>query len=90
VNPPAPLSSQVAGLFCGRLRGGLAWVSVMDETQQQDEAARRPEDCLAKTAYLKWAASFIGDKELNSYYTRLSSEWEKEAQNKSPDHVGRG
>jgi hypothetical protein len=52
----------------------------MSETEQQDEAEKRAQTCLAKAIYCKWAASVTGDKELKDYYTRLSSEWQKDAQ----------
>jgi hypothetical protein len=60
----------------------------MVETEQQDEGERRAQNCLAKAAYLEWAATTTGDSQLRELYTKLSSEWLKEAQNKSPDHVG--
>jgi hypothetical protein len=60
----------------------------MTETQQQDEVERRARDCLAKAAYLEWVASTTSDTQLKTTYTRLSFEWQKEAENKSSDHVG--
>jgi hypothetical protein len=52
----------------------------MAETAQQDEA----KSCLANAAYCEFAATRTDDKELKKYYTHLSAEWQKEAQNKAP------
>ena len=61
----------------------------MAETQQQeDEVERRAQGCLAKAAYCEWAASVTGDSQRKDFYRRLSSEWRKEAQNKSPEPLG--
>ncbi len=59
----------------------------MSETEQHDEAWRA-QDCLAKAAYVAWVASITADSQVKKIYMQLSSEWQKEAENKSPDHVG--
>jgi len=41
-------------------------------TEQQDEVETREQDCVAKAAYLEWAAGTTGDSQLsnstNSYH----------------------
>jgi hypothetical protein len=52
----------------------------MAETEQQGAVERRVQGCLAKAAYCEWAESVTGDSQLKEFYRRLSSEWQKEAQ----------
>jgi hypothetical protein len=47
---------------------------------EQDEAEKRAENCLAKAAYCKWVASITPDQEYRQYCTRLSVQWQKEAE----------
>ena len=62
----------------------------MDGTEQQDEANRRAQECLAKAAYIEWATATISDGPLKAVYTRRSAEWRKEAENKNPDQSAAG
>jgi hypothetical protein len=48
-------------------------------TEQGDELKTREQDCVAKAAYLEWAAGTTGDSQLRKLYIQLSSEWLKEA-----------
>ena len=48
--------------------------------EQQDGVETREQDCVAKAAYLEWAAGTTGDSQLSKFYKQLSSEWLKEAQ----------
>ena len=52
--------------------------------EQQDGVETREQDCVAKAAYLEWAAGTTGDSQLRKLYIQLSSEWLKEA------HVTKG
>ena len=48
--------------------------------EQQDGVETREQDCVAKAAYLEWAAGTTGDGQLGKFYEQLSSEWLKGAQ----------
>jgi hypothetical protein len=50
------------------------------KTPEQDEQQRRAENCLAKAAYCKWVVSIMPNEELRQFYTRLSVQWQKEAE----------
>jgi hypothetical protein len=44
-----------------------------------DESEKRAQDYRAKAAYCKWVSEREPEKDLRTFYAKLSVEWEKEA-----------
>jgi hypothetical protein len=49
-----------------------------------EQEAERAQNCLAKGDYCKWVASITPDQEIKQYCTRLSVQWQKEAEAGKP------